>query len=125
MEKLIKNKHHNPTIEISYEKKENYTKIYLKGKLVYGNQQMAKDKLRAIFEENKKSKHYVFDMNEMEFIDSTGLALLIYFFKMVQQHDGTMTLVVNNPVIQRIIKIAKLDLVMAIVKDEKEINEQC
>ncbi|WP_044894997.1 hypothetical protein [Bacillus alveayuensis] len=37
---------------------------------------------------------------------------------------GTMTPVVNNPVIERLIKIAKLDLVMTVLKNEKEVNEQ-
>ena len=51
----------------------------------------------------------VLDMSGVEFIDSTGLSVLLNGLRRVTRADGRMALVVSNPTVLRLFEITKLD----------------
>ncbi|MFL5844587.1 MAG: STAS domain-containing protein [Solirubrobacteraceae bacterium] len=51
----------------------------------------------------------VIDMSGVEFIDSTGLSVLLNGLRRVTRADGQMALVVSNPTVLRLFEITKLD----------------
>jgi anti-sigma B factor antagonist len=51
----------------------------------------------------------VIDMSGVEFIDSTGLSVLLNGLRRVTRADGQMSLVVSNPTVLRLFEITKLD----------------
>jgi anti-sigma B factor antagonist len=51
----------------------------------------------------------VIDMSGVEFIDSTGLSVLLNGLRRVTRNDGRMALVITNPTVRRLFEITKLD----------------
>ena len=51
----------------------------------------------------------VIDMTRVEFIDSTGLSVLLNGLRRVTRAGGQLSLVVSNPTVLRLFEITKLD----------------
>jgi anti-sigma B factor antagonist len=51
----------------------------------------------------------VLDLSAVEFIDSTGLSVLLNGLRRVTRNDGKLSLVVSNPTVMRLFEITKLD----------------
>ena len=58
--------------------------------------------------------HIVVDMHEVEFLDSTGLGVLVGGLKKVRAHDGTLRLVCNQDRLLKIFRITGLAKVFVI-----------
>lgn len=52
--------------------------------------------------------HIVVDMSGVEFLDSTGLGVLVGGLKRVRVHGGSMRLVTSNPSVEKIFRITGL-----------------
>lgn len=59
----------------------------------------------------------VLDLTAVEFIDSTGLSVLLAGLRMVSQRHGHMALVCRNPTVLRLFEITSLDTTFAIFAD--------
>jgi anti-sigma B factor antagonist len=51
----------------------------------------------------------VIDMSGVEFIDSTGLSVLLNGLRRVTRAEGNLSLVISNPTVLRLFEITKLD----------------
>ena len=51
----------------------------------------------------------VIDMTGVEFIDSTGLSVLLNALRRVTRQQGTLALAVSNPTVLRLFEITRLD----------------
>jgi anti-sigma B factor antagonist len=51
----------------------------------------------------------VIDMTDVEFIDSTGLSVLLNALRRVTRQQGSLALVVSNPTVLRLFEITRLD----------------
>ena len=63
---------------------------------------------------NSGNYHLVIDLEGVEFLDSTGLGVLVGGLKRVRAHDGTIDLVCTQARILRIFRITGLDNVFSI-----------
>jgi anti-sigma B factor antagonist len=59
----------------------------------------------------------VLDLSGVEFIDSTGLSVLLNGLRLVTQRDGQMALVCANPTVLRLFHITRLDSTFDIFAD--------
>ncbi|WP_026874352.1 STAS domain-containing protein [Jiangella gansuensis] len=64
--------------------------------------------------------HIVVDMRAVEFLDSTGLGVLVGGLKRVGQHDGSLRLVCNSERILKIFRITGLTKVFPIHESLEE-----
>lgn len=51
----------------------------------------------------------ILDLTEVEFIDSTGLSVLLNGLRSISRADGRMVLVCSNPTVLRLFEITRLD----------------
>ena len=58
--------------------------------------------------------HLVIDMEKVDFLDSTGLGVLVGGLKKVRAHDGSMRLICNQERLLKIFRITGLAKVVAI-----------
>jgi anti-sigma B factor antagonist len=55
------------------------------------------------------SRGVVIDLSEVEFIDSTGLSVLLNGLRRVTRAQGKLALVISNPTVLRLFEITRLD----------------
>jgi anti-sigma B factor antagonist len=61
----------------------------------------------------------VIDMTDVDFIDSTGLSVLLNALRRVTRQHGTLALAVNNPTVLRLFEITRLDSTFDILPDRQ------
>ncbi|GAA3729962.1 STAS domain-containing protein [Spinactinospora alkalitolerans] len=69
---------------------------------------------------NKGNFHLVVNMEKVEFLDSTGLGVLVGGLKRVRAHDGTLDLVCTQERILKIFRITGLTKVFGIYESVQE-----
>ena len=62
----------------------------------------------------------VIDMSGVEFIDSTGLSVLLNALRRVTRQQGALALAVSNPTVLRLFEITRLDSTFDIVGTREE-----
>ncbi len=72
-------------------------------------------RLHTIIESGKTT--IVLDLTAVEFIDSTGLSVLLNGLRLVNQRDGRMALVCANPTVLRLFQVTRLDSTFDIFAD--------
>lgn len=73
-------------------------------------------KLRDVIAERvaEGSYHLVLDLEEVEFIDSTGLGVLVGGLKKVRTHDGSLEVVCTQDRVLKVFRITGLEKVFVI-----------
>ena len=66
----------------------------------------------------------VIDMTDVEFIDSTGLSVLLNALRRVTRQQGRLALVVSNPTVLRLFEITRLDSTFDIAPSREEAIER-
>src|SRR3712207_5437162 len=61
----------------------------------------------------------VIDMTNVEFIDSTGLSVLLNALRRVTRNQGSLALAVSNPTVLRLFEITRLDSTFDIAPDRE------
>ena len=62
----------------------------------------------------------VIDMTDVEFIDSTGLSVLLNALRRVTRQQGQLALAVSNPTVLRLFEITRLDSTFDIAPSREE-----
>lgn len=73
---------------------------------------------------NKGNFHLIVNMEKVEFLDSTGLGVLVGGLKRVRAHDGTLDLVCTQERILKIFRITGLTKVFGIHTSVREAIDQ-
>jgi anti-sigma B factor antagonist len=61
----------------------------------------------------------IIDMTAVDFIDSTGLSVLLNALRRVTRQQGSLALAVSNPTVLRLFEITRLDSTFDIVADRE------
>jgi anti-sigma B factor antagonist len=67
--------------------------------------------------------HLVIDMEKVDFLDSTGLGVLVGGLKKVRTHDGSMELICSQDRLLKIFRITGLAKVFTIHPDEAALQQ--
>jgi anti-sigma B factor antagonist len=65
-------------------------------------------------------RYLVLDLTDVEFIDSTGLSVLLNALRRVTRCGGRMALVCTNPTVLRLFEITRLDSTFSMHQDLRE-----
>ena len=66
-----------------------------------------RERLNAVIESGEST--LVLDLSAVDFIDSTGLSVLLNGLRLVNQRHGRLALVCTNPTVMRLFQITRLD----------------
>jgi anti-sigma B factor antagonist len=66
----------------------------------------------------------IIDMTQVDFIDSTGLSVLLNALRRVTRQQGTLSLAVSNPTVLRLFEITRLDSTFDIAPTRDEAVER-
>ena len=97
-----------PKFEVSEEDVDERTRILdAAGEIHVSTAPRFSERLNAAIADGKTS--LVLDFSRVEFIDSTGLSVLLNGLRRVTRNEGKLALVVTNPTVLRLFEITKLD----------------
>lgn len=65
----------------------------------------------------------IVDLSGVDFVDSSGLGMLISWFKCVSEAKGRIVFAAITPYVKKIIKISKLDKIFLLADDVEQAKE--
>jgi anti-anti-sigma factor len=97
-------------------------KISFSGEITLDNSLIFKEEIKNYLVD-KGIYFLIIDLNEVEFIDSSGLGMLISFFKEINEKKGQLVYIGIHDYVAKIIDLVQLGQVFIIKDDEKEALE--
>ena len=97
-------------------------KIAFSGEITLDNSLIFKEEIKNYLVD-KGIYFLIIDLNEVEFIDSSGLGMLISFFKEINEKKGQLVYIGIHAYVAKIIDLVQLGQVFIIKDDEKEALE--
>ena len=95
-----------PDMEVKTSTKDNYTVLQLKGSLdIYTSLDLKASIDNVTI---SKGKFLVFDLNHVDYVDSSGIGTLIKIVNQVQEAEGEFFITGLKPMIEKIFKVAGL-----------------
>ena len=88
--------------------------IRLSGELDQGVAESARRDLDAFFT-NKTYRNVVFDMSDLNFMDSTGIGLILSRYKKLKKQNVPVYITAPNPQIDKIIRVSGLYTIMPLI----------
>jgi anti-sigma B factor antagonist len=105
-----------PHFELSEESPDARTHVIkVRGEIHVSTAQEFSERLTAAIATGKTA--VVLDLTEVEFIDSTGLSVLLNGLRRVTRQRGRLALVCSNPTVLRLFEITRLDSTFDIFGD--------
>ena len=112
-----------PQFELTEEVVDDHTQlIAIRGELHTSTSPEFDERLKSVIDAGKTS--VVLDLSAVEFIDSTGLSVLLNGLRHVTHEGGRMLLACANPTVLRLFEITKLDSTFEIVPTRSEALER-
>lgn len=100
---------------VKLEKKDNYIYAELSGELTLSSSNEIKTTVKNYLE-TEHNYFVLVDMSKLELIDSSGLGVLISWFKLVNQEQGKVVYAAASQHVSKIIGFAKLDKIFALTE---------
>ena len=88
------------------------------GQLIVGNRQELKQKVLDALEGG--AKKFVIDFSRTDYIDSSGLGVLVSLSKKIREQGGDLRLAGLNEDLQTLFELTKLDTLFSILKTPEE-----
>jgi anti-anti-sigma factor len=101
---------------VTIEQRDSAVHLVLTGELDISTAQRLEDDLRRI--EADKPELIVIDLQELAFLDSTGLRLLITADARAREDGRRLAILRGNEMIQRVLRLTRLDERLNIVEDD-------
>lgn len=105
--------------QISIQAEKTYLLVTINGELVLTDSQQIKEEVKQAIEKDGRFQ-VVIDLSKVDFIDSSGLGVLIGWFKTVNQAQGKIAYVCLTEYVSKIISLAKLDKIFPIYATAEE-----
>lgn len=112
-------------VEINLKEKDDFVSLNLKGEIdVYTSPKL---KEKVIEEVEKGIKNLVINLQDVSYIDSTGLGILIGTLKRMKEREGKLYLIFSSARLNRIFEITGLNKIFIIYPSEEEMfkNLKC
>jgi len=95
--------------------------VVLNGELVLANAALVKEEVKAQL--NEAAPKVLVDLSKVDFVDSSGLGVLISWFKAVNEKQGVIVYCAMTAYVKKIVKISKLDKIFLLAENEAEAKE--
>ncbi len=69
-------------------------------------------------------KNLVFDFSELNFMDSSGIGVIIGRYKLVKSHGGDVAIICNNHSINKILSMSGIPRIMNVYEDETYMSKK-
>ena len=111
-------------LKFTTEQKDGYMLCAIKGEIDLYNARQLKDKVSDVLEEEDDPKKLVLDIQEVKYIDSTGLGILIGIKRRLTENGGRLVLVLSEQRILQLFTITGLSNIFTIASDREEAERQ-
>ena len=107
---------------MDYQVQENCLTIFLPKEVDHHNAEEIKAEADAVIDRNH-IKYVIFDFDDTEFMDSSGIGAIMGRYRMIQLINGEVWAVHTNARIKKILTLSGMTKIMQIYEEEQENGE--
>ena len=104
-------------VQVVMKEQENMVKGFMSGEIDAFTAPVLREKLTTV--QGKKGLQAELDMSDVSYMDSTGLGVIVAFFKNINANNGHVKLTGLSPRLKRLFDITGLGEIMDIETDDK------
>jgi len=109
-------------LKLEVAKEKNYTLITVHGEIDLYNAKELKERV-SVAEVSASSPNLILDIKDVDYIDSTGLGILIGIKRRATERNGKLALVLHSDRINKLFEITGLNKIFTITKSVEEAIE--
>ncbi|HUA82839.1 MAG TPA: STAS domain-containing protein [Bryobacteraceae bacterium] len=106
------------SLEIRETDREGIAILALKGRLTVGEASMIRDKVHELVAKGRNN--IIFDLGQVDYIDSTGLGSMVICFTTIKKSGGTLKLLNLNKRNIELLLLTKLHTIFEVFSDEQD-----
>lgn len=106
-------------MNINYKDLKNHKIIILNGDIDYFCVSELKNAVFKLI--NDRAPSIILDLNYVDYMDSSGIGIIVTAYKAMSQYGGRMSLMNVQDDVMKLLKLTTIDSLMSIYKNEKEI----
>ena len=96
--------------------------VNLSGELDHHTSQQVRTRLNTVMAEEKIS-HIVFNLRHLDFMDSSGIGIILGRYNQLKQHQGEVMVMGMKPLVKKVFQLSGLAQIIKIIETEAEIKE--
>lgn len=93
--------------------------INLSGELDHHTSGQLRGRLNEVME-NSNIKHLVFNLQQLDFMDSSGIGIILGRYNQVKKDNGTVMVLGLRPLVKKTFEMSGLSQIIKIIDDEQE-----
>ena len=110
------------SIGISVQVQKKILFVDLSGELDQYTSPKVKNKLMIMIE-NNPIEHMVFNLKRLDFMDSSGIGIILGRYNQLKDKGGRVFVVGMNPVVSKVFHLSGLNQIITVIEDEKLIGK--
>jgi anti-sigma B factor antagonist len=107
--------------DLRFEDRGSWTKACFAGEITYEMTQKMKADAEAVFKTLPDNPLLVCDMQEVDFLDSSGIGLLVFLNNKMRQKNGQCFLLHPSEPVRKTLELVKLMTFFEVMDDEAEV----
>ena len=96
--------------------------VNLSGELDHHTSSQLRNRLNTVMGESEV-KHIIFNLKHLEFMDSSGIGIILGRYNQIKTIDGTVMVVGMKPLVKKVFELSGLSHIIKVIDDETEIKE--
>lgn len=106
------------SLAIGIEAKNRVLLIRLKGELDHHTAEQLRQQVESAIEKHN-IQHIILNLEELHFMDSSGLGVILGRYKQIQKKKGEMIICAISPAVKRLFELSGLFKIMKVERSEK------
>jgi len=106
------------SLEIRETEREGITILAMKGRLTVGEASGIREKVNELLAQGRKN--FIFDLAQVDYIDSTGLGAMVICFTTIKKTEGVLKLLNLNKRNIELLLLTKLHTIFEVFSDEQD-----
>lgn len=109
------------SISVSLYVEESVLYVNLNGELDHHTADQLRNRLNSVMTESK-IKHIVFNLKHLDFMDSSGIGIILGRYNQLKAVNGGVMVIGMKPLVKKVFELSGLSQIIKVVDDEKDIK---
>jgi len=96
--------------------------VNLTGELDHHTSEQLRSRLNTVMSESKV-KHIIFNLKHLDFMDSSGIGIILGRYNQIKAGNGTVMVIGMKPLVKKVFDLSGLSQIIAVIEDESQIHE--
>ena len=106
---------------MKYQVQENCLTIFLPGEIDHHNSEELRKESDHLIERNH-IRYVIFDFKETDFMDSSGIGIILGRYNQLKSVNGTVMVIGMKPLVSKVFELSGLSKIIKVIEDDSQLE---